>query len=282
MTAADLFAGDARRVGLNRCYYCGSFCDDMHAVDDFVKPTFTNRDIVSFPGSQFVCVGCALSLGIGDDKMEMIDGSFKVRENERGMQPRLYSWVLTEGKKLAASKAHIKQLRGIVIDSPEPPFAIILADSGQKQLIFRAPIALNKNNYPLLLEDERINVDVEVLHDLLELTSKICAATGKPALLGDLKYISFSRYEEYFGDTTGLERWIRIREAPLSRLAAWLSPSREEAKCEYPGIERGKVSAATGRANRSGSSDSGGNEGRNKSGGDQFCLDFGEPIRRQP
>lgn len=249
MTASELFSGISL-PGLYRCYYCGASCDDQYRSSTYVKDTFTNRDIVKYPQSLTVCQGCVDSLGLGDDAMNMIDGSIRVRENSRGMQPRLYSWILTPRRRLAATKAHIALLRDAILEPPEPPFVIILADSGQKQLIFRAPIALDRLVFPVMLEDSVIEVIPDLLTERIAQAVPIVAALGKPALLGDLSFSSWTRVQEYFGSIDLLEKWIDMRSQPLSRLAAWLSPSKEEAQIEYPAIERREVSPRTGGACR--------------------------------
>lgn len=261
--------------GEHKCYYCGCKCNTQFLVKDYVKNTFTNRDIVACPGALYVCLGCIESMGAGPDQIDMIDGSVKVRENDRGMQPRMYSWVLTQTCNKAATKAHIARLREIILNPPEPPFAIVLADSGQKQLLFRAPVALDRSVFPVMLEDEIIEVNVEEIRELLPLAARICAALGKPALLSDLGYGSFFRYEEYFGDTDGIERWLEVRDRPLSRLVAWLSPSKEDAQHEYPGIERRSVQTEAGRVRGSGSGSSRGRSGGDKESGGQVLLDLG-------
>lgn len=247
LTASMLFAGNNNKLGSNKCYYCGAFCDDSFLSIDYVKETFTNRDIIKCPNSKFVCAGCVESLGAGPDQLELIDGSIKVRENSRGMQPRMYSWVLMKDKKIVGTKAHIKQFKELILNPPEPPFSIILADSGQKQLIFRAPIALSKNNFSILLEDVIIEVIPELLKEYLYISTKVCAALGKPALLDELNFSSWARFEEYFKNIEVLEKWLSIRNQPLSRLVAWLSPSKDDAQNEYPSIKCSTISTGTSR-----------------------------------
>jgi len=230
LTASELFSGNKHNHGDHNCYYCGASCDEQYKTADYVKDTFTNRDIVKYPQSQFVCVGCVESLGNGEDKMPFIDGTVKVRENARGMCPRMYSWILFTDHKLAGTKAHIKEWRELLANPPEPPFAVILADSGQKQLIFRAPIAMSKKCFSILLEDECIEVIPEQLAERLEMCTPICAALGKPALQGEISFSSYTRYNEYHGEIETLEKWLAIRDQPLSRLAAWLSLSKENAQ----------------------------------------------------
>jgi hypothetical protein len=62
MTASSLFASK-NSEGVNRCYYCGTVCGDEYHTADYVKDTFTNRDIVRYPGFEFVCIGCVESMG---------------------------------------------------------------------------------------------------------------------------------------------------------------------------------------------------------------------------
>jgi hypothetical protein len=275
MTASELFSGENNKPGLNKCYYCGAFCDETHLSKYFVKDTFTNRDIVKYPQSKYVCVGCAESLGVGPDQMDMIDGSVKIRENARGMQPRMYSWFLTPMRRVAGTKAHISQWRNLLIDPPEPPFAIVLADSGQKQLIFRAPVALDNLFFSILLEDEYIEVIPKLLKDRISMCTPICAALGKPALLGDISFSSWSRFQEYYGEIESLEKWMGVRAQPLSRLAAWLSLSKEDAKYEYPGIEWGKVPSGTRGARRQKPDAAGYGKRDHQRRGSQVLFDIG-------
>jgi hypothetical protein len=202
---------------------------------DYVKETFTNRDIVKYPGSKHVCQGCAESLGWGEDEMTMLDGSVKKRTNDRGMAPRMYSWILTGDKRVAFTKAHISLARDIICKhQPEPPFSIIIADSGQKQLIFRAPIAMSREVFPLMLEDEIIEVTPELLRERIAIATPIVAATGKSILLDEFSIRTYVAYEKYHGNIDALDAWAKIQQEPLSRLAAWLSPNKEESQIEYP------------------------------------------------
>lgn len=273
MTPSELFLGKKSK-GTHKCYYCGADCGEQYKVSEYVKDTFTNRDIVKYPQSGYVCEGCMASLGEGEDDMLMIDGTIKHRENKRGMCPRMYSWVLTKDKRLAATKAHIKQLREIIINPPEPPFAIILADSGQKQLIFRAPIALDRNVYALLLEDEKIDVDVELLKHRLDMALPVCAALGKPALTGDISFSSYTRFMDYAGDITPLDNWLSVRNEPISRLAAWLCKSREDAQNEYPAVECRKIPAGACRTGRQEQGVTGNGTDGNQGRDGQVLLDF--------
>jgi len=230
ITASTLFAGERHKTGSQRCYYCGAPCDGTHKTRDYVKKTFTNRDIAKFPASEHVCEGCAMSLGDGWADMEMIDGSVKAFTTPRSMAPRLYSWLITAGRRLAFTKAHVPVVRGMLTDEerlPEPPFAWVLADSGQKQLIFRAPVARSKRGFPVLLEEEEIRVDPGPLRARLALAGYISRKIGKPALTGGAGIKTYIAAQKA-GAARELDEWARLAHEPLSRLAAWLAPPKDK------------------------------------------------------
>jgi hypothetical protein len=230
VTASQLFAGSAHIAGMFLCYYCGASCDDTHKTSIYVKETFTNRDIVLYPNSLHICQGCIMSLGNGWADMPMIDGSVKSFTTARGMAPRMYSWLLTQDKRLAFTKAHISTVRDMLTDYskiPEPPFALILSESGQKQLIFRAPVAHDKKAFSVMLEDKIINLTFYEFKERMKLASNISIKIGKPVLKDSptvASYISANKA----GIFKQLEKWQEVKNEPLSQLAAWLAPPKGE------------------------------------------------------
>lgn len=238
MKASYLFAPERYNFGNNKCFFCGVLCGTEYLRVDHVKDSFTNRDIVANPESEYVCGCCVASIGQGDDEIEMINGDMKKRKNSRGMQPRMYSWVLTKDKKLAATKEHITELRNVILTPPSPPFAIVLADSGQKQLLFRAPITYDSTIFPVMLEEEIIIVNKKDLKTAIDAATKICAAIGKRSLL-ECKTISCAILcEKYYGNIYALQEWTKIYSSSKGQLAAWLCKNKEEAQNEYPECRR--------------------------------------------
>ena len=232
ITASMLFAGDKHVSGDQHCYYCGASCDETNRTKDYVKDTFTNRDIVLYPNSECVCVGCVMSLGDGTGDMPLVDGTVKAFTTPRGMAPRMYSWLLGSNVRLAFTKAHIATVREILTTPallPEPPFAVVITDSGQKQLIFRTPISLSKDAYRVRLEEEIIDVIPQALAERLELASKISRAIGKPVLSEDATVATYISAVKG-GVIKDLRAWEPIRGEPLSRLAAWLAPPKDKPK----------------------------------------------------
>ncbi len=230
ITATQLFlmAGGGEEPGPNsgKCYYCGAVCSDQHTKAFHVQDTFTNRDVVLYPGSPYICAGCVEASGAGPDKMEMLDGTIRVRENQRGMQPRMYSWVITANQRWAATKSHIAQLREVILNPPEPPFVIVLADSGQKQLLFRAPVAYDKNRFPVMLEELVVDVYVSELSRALDAADALAEAIGKPALLAPNTMSLWIACEAHHGTTEPMEAWGEWKNTPTGKLAAWLAKAK--------------------------------------------------------
>ncbi len=223
-TASYLFNKKKYNPGNNKCFYCGLDCDETYTKKEYVKHTFTNRDIVKYPGSNFVC-GCCVDSLRGLSKTRQIDGTIKTG---RGGAPRIYSWVLTENKKIAMTKKHLRVLRRICINPPAPPFSIILTDSGKKQLIFRTPVNYDRDNYALFLEDKKINVNKELLKGYLKKAIIVSAAIGKIALKTPDKFINYKNIIELYSSEIPLVEWLGIYASPLGELAAWLCPGKEE------------------------------------------------------
>ena len=231
ITASMLFAGERHISGPYNCYYCGAPCTDTYKRDDYVKDTFTNRDIVVRPASEYVCVGCVESVGDGRGDMPMIDGSVKTFTTPRGMAPRLYSWLLTQIGRFAFTKGHIPIVREMLTNADllfDPPFAWVLSDSGQKQLIFRAPVAYDKAAFSVMLEDRVIHMTPDGLRERVELAGAISSKLGKPVLSETVKFSLYAGAQKAGLDIDLLKKWNAVKNEPLSQLAAWLAPPKEK------------------------------------------------------
>lgn len=228
ITASRLFAPEKHKPGDHRCYFCGLDCDESHRTKDHVGPSFTNRADVFYPSSGYVC-GCCVASTQG--LSETTDISGETRTGRAGA-PRMYSWVLTEKGNTAFNKKHLEFARQTVINPPDPPFSIILADSGQKQLIFRAPVNFDRNFFCVLLEDQRIEVEPEKIKIALEKALLVSAACGKKALSDPDKIGTYISCCDFWGDEQHLENWIEIHNTPAGKLAAWLCKGRDDARLD--------------------------------------------------
>lgn len=227
MKASSLLASD---FGSEVCFYCGCKCGSSLSTREYVKKTFTGYSTVISPASQYVCNGCALSMQ-EKTTTTMVDG--ETRENQR---MRSYSWIIKTCEAVAATKAHLTYIRDIMLDPPDPPFAICLADSGQKHLLYRTPINLSRDYYDVMLEEEIIHVSIDDLRDRLELCGRLIAATGRPAIQGKPGQSFLIALQKYYGSETTEQLWARWQPIwcePISRLAAWLCKSKLEAQNEH-------------------------------------------------
>ncbi len=225
MTGNNLTGGHA-------CFYCGASADASTPVSEYVKDSFTGRSEVVSPGSQWVCAGCRLCLR-EDAELTMLDGS---RRRVTKCAMRAFSWLVTSTEAKAGSKANLDVWRTVCLNPPAPPFAIVLSDSGQKHLLYRGVVNHSLDVVTVTLETERITYRPADLAAAIQLTTKLVAATGKPAL-DEPPGPRFSQaMAEYFAEWESLlNQWEELYGKPLARLASWLSPGKDAAKltCQH-------------------------------------------------
>ena len=269
ISASRMFAPEKYIDGSNNCYYCGSNCGDEYLAKKFVKATFTNRDIVKYPSSEYVCGSCVESLSYNVD-IELIDG-----DKKPSSRVVLYSWILSKSQRIACTKKHREEIKNFVLNPPEPPFSIVIADSGKKQLIFRAPVSFDRSMYRLILDDDIINVDVEKLKDFITKAEKLCASIGKMKLSDPENIGVFVAFEKYYGDDFKiLNDWLEIYKNPLSKLAIWLCKPQKECQNEYKRIECGSVQEKISRSGKP-TKTNGSNGGESA---DRRSSDIGEQL----
>jgi len=187
------------------------------------------------PASQFICGGCVACFE--DRDITLING-----EQRSNQWTRLYSWVFTNDRQIAATKSHVKKLAEVILNPPEPPFGIVLVTSGQKQLLFRSSIAWSRDVFPVMLEDEIITVSRKELEKKLILARIVIAAIGKPSL-SEMESAHAMRYFDYYRNLDSFGVWQKEMHGPISRLALYLSSSQKECQNEHPRIKHANARA---------------------------------------
>jgi len=131
------------------CWLCGQPSDNSIPVGDQIGESFTNHSYAQAPRSDRLCAACVF---------------FLMAHPESRHWWRNRSHLFT-----AAGVRHPlrNEWRGILLDPPAPPCMACLATSGQKNLIFRAPIAHTRDHYPVQFEEEVVIVDRARLAALL-------------------------------------------------------------------------------------------------------------------
>lgn len=155
--------------GPERCLFCAAPCGRDHPSGDYLRDSFTGRDSLPCPGSEWVCPGCVLCLR-EDCTVAFLDGTS--RRVPKGAM-RCWSWLVTRTKALAGSKAHLDQWRDVCLSPPEPPFALVLSDSGQKHLLYRGRVCHSREHVTVTLEGEPISYEPEALAQRLGLRGRL-------------------------------------------------------------------------------------------------------------
>lgn len=218
--------------GKQVCFYCAAPCGTDHPASQYVQSSFTGRSLVASPGSQWVCRGCVLALR-EDCTLTTING--EVRHVPKGAM-RAFSWVITAHEAKAASKTHMDALRTCCLDPPEPPFAVVLSDSGKTHQIYRGVVNHSRSPLIVTLEGEPITFEPLRLKHAIEIASHVAAAAGKP-VLSEPSFPDWAArkvIELYVDGEMIVGYWISCSRSPLGRLAAWLTPRKEICLNEYP------------------------------------------------
>src|ERR1700743_832118 len=116
MTTPQLFAlahGKPVSPGAIRCAICYGTCASGRKTTDILADSFTDFSRVR---GDTICEGCMLTL----------------RAEDRGDQPRLYSWIITTKSANRYTKANLPELTVACLNPPVAPYSIVLAMSGQK------------------------------------------------------------------------------------------------------------------------------------------------------
>lgn len=228
-TAPELFASALEAQYDQQCFYCGAPCGRTYATAAWVKDSFTDHSGVAAPASEYVCRGCVAAL---QEKITVTlpDGSIKKKQ-----KTRTYSWVITSDSATACTKADRPWLLERCLSPPEPPYAISISESGQKHLLYRGVVALSRRPVTVTLEGERIDYAPDDLRGRLILCKRVAAACGQPVLsqerLTDSQAMHLIRHHN---EERLPEEWHAVAGEPLTRLAAFFTPKREECRREHP------------------------------------------------
>lgn len=94
----------------------------------------------------------------------------RLYQGERLIAPTI-SGSHTEGKQtfsIVSKLATREQMRGWLLHPPEPPFTIVLAESGQKHILFLAQEAHSRDLFPVQFELDTLHLDRAAFASLLQ------------------------------------------------------------------------------------------------------------------
>lgn len=200
------------------CRFCGREAEGV-AFEAWVKPTFTDHD--KLLSGEVVCEACLFWFD---------EASVALAERlgrDRPQRMRNYSHFILEGQWLPLSKGDKPQMRALLTSAPFPELAVI-ADSGQKHLVFRA-----LRNAPgsvsgwVQFEDWRVFVQPDQLKAYLTVLDALYEHFSK-------EEIASGRYSAHRIQLAGMARFLdleqqarRWRGSPLFALALFLTQRSE-------------------------------------------------------
>lgn len=184
---------------MNNCYLCG--CSPA-TKPLLLKDSFTAHSLAKCPHSQYLCYRCDWSINLRANYFNPNKNKYSV------LYSRNWSW-LYKGTKLIAPNFNGEKdglpivenlptrelLREWLVNPPEPPFTIAIAESGQKHILFLAQEALSREMFPVLFELDLIYINHYQFTDLLNTFEKLMQfdCTKTEILTGQYKSTSLHK-----------------------------------------------------------------------------------------
>lgn len=113
-----------------RCWLCGAMHQRTYPRATYRKPTWTDDDMAAQPMSDRICAACAWC----------IDSFSALRRT---------AWLVTE---YAAQPLARREIRGVLLAPPAPPFAVLVPSSFQLHLFHRARLGHDRRRFPVQFE----------------------------------------------------------------------------------------------------------------------------------
>ncbi len=193
------------------CFYCGQPAD----VPLKLSSSYVDWWVIAQPESNVICRGCEWML---NEKREIV-GKDKLQKT------RNYSWFVEADKQTPYTKANKSEIAAVLLSPPSPPWAFAIAESGQKHLLFRTPVNVERTPpFAVQLETETIVYTPDELRDRMALARQVVAKVGHKGA---------AQITAGFAIAAGVElteQWERVIGEPLTQLALFVTPSQKECK----------------------------------------------------
>ena len=150
----------------------------------------------------------------------MLDQKRSVPGKEKLQKTQNYSWLIESDKQTPFSKANKSQIAEVLLSPPDPPWAFAIADSGQKHLVYRAPVNY-ESPYVVQLELEQVVYTTSQLRTRLSLAKRVVSVVGHKGAANPSVTLAI------VAGTDTTERWFEVFNEPLTRLALYVCPSKD-------------------------------------------------------
>ena len=203
----------ADNFGDHRCFFCGAPANRKKELSS----AFVDWWTVAEPESEYCCDGCFKSF---DEKMVM-------EGKDKPQKFRNYSWFVTADRLVALTKGSKLRIESLLLDPGLEPWAMALAVSGQKHLLYRTPVNYGHCGLSVRVEDTIVHYSPG------ELIGRIMLAKSVVAKVGVKRAESFDTTLVMAIGSDLAERWQAVINEPLTKLALFICPSKEDcASCQ--------------------------------------------------
>jgi len=151
------------------CYLCGN----LNATHQYkFKDSFTGHSLAKCPESNVICDRCNYSLDLRANYLNPHKQKEGKEPKYSALYARNWSW-LYQGEKLiyptfngeiqglpiVENLPTRELLREWIMNPPQPPFTIAIAESGQKHILFLAQEANNRELFPVQFEIDTVIIN---------------------------------------------------------------------------------------------------------------------------
>ena len=211
------------------CWLCGGSTEGKGwKLREAIPATFTNHNLAKAQSSDAVCQGCiAMSSKATWDR-------YVANHPEMGLKTgkpiswRFYSHCFFDQKHFCPGR---NDWRRLLVDPPSPPFIFVVSVSGQKHLIFRSKIAIDRRAYPVRMEDELFIVHTHEFESLLrDFQAAYDAGFSKDQILT-------GNYHQESVRKVGLDRWRNMER----HIRPWRTRQTQWMRLAHFCLQRQKV-----------------------------------------
>jgi hypothetical protein len=162
---------------MSNCYLCGTTPAPNKLA---LKNTFTAHCFAKFPESDRLCDRCQFSIDTRANYWNETKGKYSL------LYARNWSWLYQgdrlispvfdgehEGFPVVKNLATRVEMRNWLLNPPEPPFTMAIAESGQKHILFLAQEAQSKDLFPVQFEMDAVLIRRSFFAELLDIFERL-------------------------------------------------------------------------------------------------------------
>ena len=128
-----------------------------------IKTSFGPTDSFAVGASRAVCGACAHFAAGSTFQRRVADAGLGAKVWPQASW-RSYSHIFAEGRHILPKR---EDWRAFLLSPPEPPFVAVMATSGQKNLVYRAAVAVDRQVFPVQVEEDSVLVDARAFGGVL-------------------------------------------------------------------------------------------------------------------